>query len=775
MQKRQTRIPRPVAKPPAEPLKDLNGRKRKEPSSAAAAPAPAAKRAAVAREVPQEDPTWEDLVAEGDSAVQCLSHKLSLKKRDTVTTVRELTLAYIKRLRALGWHLHAMCERLQSGNVALDRTVKAEANARAANKKEFLDRMAVMSAHVESLKESLEAAERECQESAEAKEALRSQLSKAAAAEDSSRAQCEQLEAQAASTADQMQELRQQVARVDELHQQATKYCAQLQEYNGRLQSDTQSASERLKAIQEERTASTEEAARLRGTLSAMDAQLTAAQAAAEASEAARLRSSAEASSLQAELHQARTERSSLAEALAAASGELARYREATGRSLDSLEAERSSAAALATRSKAQSEMNTSLADRLAFAEEARRVAEQLASARQTEVTALKRRLKAAEKAQAIAEQRSQEGELVRRQLHNTILTLKGNIRVFCRVRPVGPADKASADRLESGGPVMVFPQPGETSDGCLELTTPNGNKSSFTFDKVFGPTASQAEVFEEVSQLVQSALDGYKVCIFAYGQTGSGKTFTTLGTPENMGLIPRAVEQLFTSATQLEASQGWSFQMKASMLEVYNEEIKDLLGKGPPAGKKHTVSHSDKTGCTTVSYLEAVDCREPACVAALLQQAARQRAVGATAANERSSRSHMVFTLSVCGLRSADGQQLNGVLNLIDLAGSERLKASGASGERLRETQAINKSLSALGDVITALGNKDASHIPYRNSKLTWLLQPCLGGDAKMLMVANVAPTAAAAAESLCSLRFAAKVNATHIGTARRAVSYAK
>ena len=92
-------------------MQDLNGRKRKEPSSAAAAPAPAAKRAAVAREAPLEDPTWEDLVAEGDSAVQCLSHKLSLKKRDTVTTVRELTLAYIKRLRALGWHLHAMCER----------------------------------------------------------------------------------------------------------------------------------------------------------------------------------------------------------------------------------------------------------------------------------------------------------------------------------------------------------------------------------------------------------------------------------------------------------------------------------------------------------------------------------------------------------------------------------------------------------------------------------------------------------------------------------------
>ena len=107
-------------------MQDLNGRKRKEPSSAVAAPAPAAKRAAVAREAPQEDPTWEDLVAQGDSAVQCLSHKLSLKKRDTVTTVRELTLAYIKRLRALGWHLHAMCERYWCTCKAVNRLCSIE-------------------------------------------------------------------------------------------------------------------------------------------------------------------------------------------------------------------------------------------------------------------------------------------------------------------------------------------------------------------------------------------------------------------------------------------------------------------------------------------------------------------------------------------------------------------------------------------------------------------------------------------------------------------------
>ena len=156
-----------------------------------------------------------------------------------------------------------------------------------------------------------------------------------------------------------------------------------------------------------------------------------------------------------------------------------------------------------------------------------------------------------------------------------------------------------------------------------------------------------------------------------------------------------------------------------------------------------------------------------------LVARAAAARASAATAMNDVSSRSHAVFALRITGRNEASGTRLKGSLNLVDLAGSERLARSLAAGDRARETCAINKSLSALGDVFAALATK-SSHIPYRNSKLTWLLAPCLGGSGKTLMFVNVAPDAASAGESLCSLRFAAKVNGVETqakGGAKRAV----
>ena len=151
-----------------------------------------------------------------------------------------------------------------------------------------------------------------------------------------------------------------------------------------------------------------------------------------------------------------------------------------------------------------------------------------------------------------------------------------------------------------------------------------------------------------------------------------------------------------------------------------------------------------------------------------LLKKASENRAVGKTNCNERSSRSHSVFILKLSGVNKLTEEKCEGVLNLIDLAGSERLSSSGASGDRLKETQAINKSLSSLADVIYALGNKDA-HVPYRNSKLTYLLQNSLGGNSKTLMFVNVSPLAGNFQETICSLRFATKVNSCEIGTAKR------
>jgi kinesin family protein C1 len=301
--------------------------------------------------------------------------------------------------------------------------------------------------------------------------------------------------------------------------------------------------------------------------------------------------------------------------------------------------------------------------------------------------------------------------------------------------------------------------------------------KHAFTFDKVFAPTASQEDVFTEISQLVQSALDGYKVCIFAYGQTGSGKTYTMMGRPGNVeekGLIPRCLEQIFETRQSLR-SQGWKYELQVSMLEIYNETIRDLLSTNKEAVRtdsgvspqKHAIKH-DASGNTHVAELTILDVKSSREVSFLLDHAARNRSVGKTQMNEQSSRSHFVFTLRISGVNESTEQQVQGVLNLIDLAGSERLSKSGSTGDRLKETQAINKSLSSLGDVIFALAKKE-DHVPFRNSKLTYLLQPCLGGDAKTLMFVNIAPESSSTGESLCSLRFAARVNACEIGTPRR------
>ena len=154
-----------------------------------------------------------------------------------------------------------------------------------------------------------------------------------------------------------------------------------------------------------------------------------------------------------------------------------------------------------------------------------------------------------------------------------------------------------------------------------------------------------------------------------------------------------------------------------------------------------------------------------------LLAQASKNRAVGATQANERSSRSHSVFTLRLEGTNAATGESNVSNLNLIDLAGSERLSSSGATGDRLKETQNINKSLSNLGNVIMSMANKDA-HVPFRNSKLTYLLQNSLGGNSKTLMFVNIQQGEESFNETLCSLRFATKVNGCVIGTARKSVS---
>ena len=327
-------------------------------------------------------------------------------------------------------------------------------------------------------------------------------------------------------------------------------------------------------------------------------------------------------------------------------------------------------------------------------------------------------RLQEAVRSAEVSKQKLIKEETLRRILFNQVQELKGNIRVMCRVRPV-PANGAEGETAK-----ITFPDVEKESKELeilgKEEKSSLGNVSrkpyAFTFDRVFGPESQNQEVFEEISQLVQSALDGYNVCIFCYGQTGSGKTHTMSSAD---GMIPRATHQIYETATNLQ-EKGWTYTMEGSFAEVYNEEIHDLLGDSKDLDKKkHEIRHDEKKKQTVVTGLKTVTLDSPNTVESILKRAAANRSVAATKSNERSSRSHSVFILKLVGRNSTTNETSEGTLNLVDLAGSERLKQSGAEGDRMRETQNINKSLSCLGDVIGALGQgKEGAHIPYRNSK---------------------------------------------------------
>ena len=215
---------------------------------------------------------------------------------------------------------------------------------------------------------------------------------------------------------------------------------------------------------------------------------------------------------------------------------------------------------------------------------------------------------------------------------------------------------------------------------------------------------------------------------------------------------------------------------MQVTFVEIYNESIRDLLRssdgakKGPRGGEAQLDIRTAKDGSifvTDATKME-VDPTDLCCISNIMDIAARHRAVSATDMNAQSSRSHSIFTLHLTGVNEGTRSTITGALNLVDLAGSERLSRSGATGDRLKETQAINKSLACLSDVFMAISNKQA-HIPFRNSKLTHLLSPALSGDGKTLMLVNLSPTEESYFESLCSLRFASTVNKCELGKPKK------
>ena len=364
-------------------------------------------------------------------------------------------------------------------------------------------------------------------------------------------------------------------------------------------------------------------------------------------------------------------------------------------------------------------------------------------------------RLQSALRAAEEAKEKLIKEETERRVLFNKYQELKGNIRVMCRVRP-------ALSETEGEQAQMAFPDDKTSSE--IVLAGPEEKSSlgvisrknyPFEFDRVFVPGSQNEEIFGEISQLVQSALDGYNVCIFCYGQTGSGKTHTM---SSDDGMIPRATHMIYDTITKLK-EKSWEYTMEGSFVEVYNEELNDLLTPNDGKSRKLEVRHDEVRKQTIITNCKSVPLNSPSRVERMLEEAQKNRSVAATKANERSSRSHSIFILKLVGENAATGERCEGTLNLVDLAGSERLKHSQAEGDRMKETQNINRSLSCLGDVIEALG-KGSGHIPYRNSKLTHLLQYSLGGNSKTLMFVMVSPLETHLKETLTSLRFATKVS---------------
>ncbi|CAH1774176.1 unnamed protein product [Owenia fusiformis] len=343
----------------------------------------------------------------------------------------------------------------------------------------------------------------------------------------------------------------------------------------------------------------------------------------------------------------------------------------------------------------------------------------------------------------------------LRKKYHNELVELKGNIRVFCRVRPQIKED--------GSGPPATKAIGYDQDDDCVLYVANKGRTQTFEVDSLFTEKSTQVQVFNEVQPLVVSCLDGYNVCIFAYGQTGSGKTYTMEGVYGDAGINQRALTELFTIIE--ERGVEWQYTISVSVMEIYNEMLRDLLSSDP-SYKMEIKRNQDGSlyvpGLTTVPVSCLDDVNETFALGKT------NRATATTNMNEHSSRSHCLLCVTVTGVSKTTGKKSIGKLNLIDLAGSERISKSGAEGSRLKEAQSINKSLSSLGDVIHALRNKQG-HIPYRNSKLTYLLQDSLGGDSKTLMIVQVAPVEKNVGETICSLNFGQRVRAVELGQASK------
>eukprot|EP01063_Lacrimia_lanifica_P024508 TRINITY_DN323_c0_g4_i1.p1 TRINITY_DN323_c0_g4~~TRINITY_DN323_c0_g4_i1.p1 ORF type:complete len:961 (+),score=404.01 TRINITY_DN323_c0_g4_i1:143-3025(+) len=342
------------------------------------------------------------------------------------------------------------------------------------------------------------------------------------------------------------------------------------------------------------------------------------------------------------------------------------------------------------------------------------------------------------------------------------------NFKVVIRVRPPAPRELELDGNFYSI--VRIPPDEENQTITIIEhLDTEDGrggvySSQVFTFDRVYSQNASQKEVYENTARpAVEAVLAGYNSTMIAYGQTGTGKTYTMEGVGREKGIIPRATEDIFEYIKS--CAENKRFQVRASYMQIYNEVISDLLR---PCAQGLSVREGKDKG-VYVKQLSSWPVRSPQEICLLMERGGRERVTGNTKMSELSSRSHAVFRIVVRETTmegDGESEQVSrvkvGQLNIVDLAGSEKVRQTGATGQRLEESKYINRSLSHLGNVIAALTSNSArdpgyrQHVPYRDSKLTRILEDSLGGNCKTTMIATISPAPESYTESLSTLKYA-------------------
>lgn len=342
---------------------------------------------------------------------------------------------------------------------------------------------------------------------------------------------------------------------------------------------------------------------------------------------------------------------------------------------------------------------------------------------------------------------------LKRKEYWNMMEDMKGKIRVFARCRPM-----AKYELERDCKQVVSFPD-----EFSLDIETQKGPKQ-FVYDRVFPPQSTQDEIFEDTRNLIQSSLDGYNVCVFAYGQTGSGKTWTMVGDEANPGVVRQSVREVFR---RKEATVGKSrLVVKLYMLELYLDKLIDLIYQVKKKADKKSVPDvppkldvkKDSKGTVVIKGAQLITVETEAELIGYFEKANAARHVASTNMNAGSSRSHLIFSVLLENTDLASKKTSVGKLSLVDLAGSERQDKTGATDDRLKEAMSINKSLSALGDVISCLSTGE-KFIPYRNNVLTTVMQDSLGGNAKTMMIVNFSPADYNSEETASSLTYASRV----------------